>query len=170
MYREVFHTQASEAPLKVSDPLHPPSFEQVVYWIARTVVALVGLGAIAFPMMVASEHPRSWSLLIFSLVFGLSVGGADALPEPADGGRLALRVPHGGVGPRRAPDRRWRVGRSPRSLDRLNLRTRLAGLPLVAIGQNGEKVESRDSKNFSGANQSRPCQQSSRLQRFLIFR
>jgi hypothetical protein len=81
MYREVNHTLVSKVPPKDADPLPPPSVEQVVYWIARTTVALAGLGALALPVMAAKEHPRSWVPLTFSLIFGLLVGAMMLCPN-----------------------------------------------------------------------------------------
>ena len=42
---------------------------------------MAGLGAIAFPVMVAKEHPRSWAPLIISLAFGLLVGALMLCPN-----------------------------------------------------------------------------------------
>jgi hypothetical protein len=81
MYREIDHILASKVPLKDSDPLSLPSAEQVVYWIARTFVALAGTGALALPVMAAKEHPRSWASLIISLALGLPIGALMLCPN-----------------------------------------------------------------------------------------
>ena len=69
MYRDVDHVLASKVPLNDADPFPLPSVEQVGFWIARTVVALAGLGFLALPVMDAKEHPRAWAPLIISLAF-----------------------------------------------------------------------------------------------------
>jgi hypothetical protein len=81
MHRDVDYTLASKEPLKDADPLSLPSAEQVVYWIARTVVALAGLGFLALPVMDAKEHPRSWVPLIISLALGLVIGALMLCPN-----------------------------------------------------------------------------------------
>jgi hypothetical protein len=59
MNREASPYSARTARLKDGDSSPSSRAGLAVYWMARTFVALAGLGALTLPVMVAKEHPRS---------------------------------------------------------------------------------------------------------------